>query len=142
MSSQDLLSILLRWVHISSALTLLGGVINARFVLAPALRQLPDQSRRQTGEHLAAAFRPWIMAAVLGLLASGLFNLLRKQNPPPGYHMIFGIKMLLALHVFAVSFLLGKPGVDEAKRQRWMTGIVISGLLIVALSAYLRGLSA
>ncbi|MBK5292488.1 MAG: hypothetical protein JJE04_12535 [Acidobacteriia bacterium] len=138
MSLDDFLTIVRRWIHLSSAFTLLGGVIYARFVLSPALQQLPEETRRLAGERLAAAFRPWIMTAVFGLLASGLLVLLQKQNPPKGYYIVFAIKMLLALHVFAVAFLLGKPGVQEAKRRRWMTGIVVSGLLIVALSGGLR----
>jgi len=137
----DALLILMRWLHISSVVVLIGGVIYGRLVLAPALAPLADQARKETWDRIAAAFRGWIMAAVAGLLASGLYNLLQKTNPPAGYHMVFGIKMLLALHVFAVGFLLGKPGVEEAKRTRWMTGILFSGLAVITISAYLRWMS-
>jgi uncharacterized membrane protein len=141
MALDQLLSILLRWLHISSVLVLLGGVIYARYVLHPALQALPADARRQTAELLAASFRPWILGAVAALLASGLYNLSTKPAVPAGYHMVFGLKMLLALHIFAVAFLLGKPGVEETKRARWMSGIAVSGLIAVALSAYLRWLS-
>jgi len=141
MALDELLSIFLRWLHISSVLVLLGGVIYARWILQPALLALPEDPRRQTSERLASSFRPWIIGAVAALLVSGLYNLITKPNTPAGYHMVFGLKMLLALHVFAVAFLLGKPGVEEGKRARWMSGITVSGLIIVALSAYLRWLS-
>ena len=41
----------------------------------------------------------------------------------------FGIKVLLALHVFAVMFLI--TGQDNAKRSRQLTGVVISGVVIL-----------
>ena len=73
--------------------------------------------------------------------ASGLYNLLMKPAVPPGYHAIFGIKFLLALHIYAVATMLGRPGADLAKRRRQLTGMVASGALILALGAVLRWLS-
>jgi hypothetical protein len=49
--------------------------------------------------------------------------------------MMFGIKMLLALHVFAAVLLYRKG------KERALTGVVISGGLIVAISSYLRYIS-
>ena len=43
---------------------------------------------------------------------------------------------LLALHVFAVSILIVQP--NNPRRVRMMTGTVISGLLILAIAAWLR----
>jgi hypothetical protein len=45
---------------------------------------------------------------------------------------------LLVLHVFAVGSLIVKP--KNAKRARQMTGLLISGLIIIAISAVLRQL--
>jgi len=42
------------------------------------------------------------------------------------------------LHVFAVGFLIVKP--KNPKRARQMTGIAISGVIIIAISAVLRQL--
>ena len=126
----DLVGLASRWLHIASAVTLLGGVLFARQILANA-GQLEAVTRS------AGLF----LFAIGGLLLSGVYNLLSKGAVPPGYHAIFGIKVLLALHVFAVAFLLGRPGADAAKRIRQMTGIIISGAVILALSAYLRFLT-
>lgn len=122
----DVVGLISRAVHIASAMVLLGGVVFARHVLV--------------GGHtdLVVRYAGMFRAAVAGLLVSGLYNLLTKTNLPKGYHMIFGIKFLLALHVFAIAVLLGNAGVAEAKRTRWLTGVVISGTVIVLLSAYLR----
>ena len=99
-------------------MVLLGGVFYARFV---------------AGE-LDARFKPWAYAAIGAILISGTYNLLSKASLPPHYHVWFGIKVLLALHVFAATLLY------RGKRNS-LTGIVIAGALIVALSAYLRWIS-
>ena len=61
-----------------------------------------------------------------------------KPALPPGYHMWFGIKMLLVLHIFVVGFLLTTPSGDDAKLRRWMGGIVYSGLAVILISSWLR----
>jgi hypothetical protein len=50
--------------------------------------------------------------------------------------VLFGIKLLLALHVFAMALLIARPG--NSRRARMMTGAAISGLAIIAIAAYLR----
>ena len=129
------LGILMRWVHIASVTVLLGAVIYARFVVYPALKDEQIQVR------IAQRFSPWILMSVAGLLGSGLYNFLTKTSFPAGYHMWFGIKMLLALHIVAVAFLLARATGDAAKRARWMRGVAASGLAIIAISAYLRWIS-
>jgi uncharacterized membrane protein len=130
MELMDLVGLASRWLHIASAVTLLGGAIFA-------MRLLVDPGLSEAVGRTAKIF----LAAVGGLLVSGLYNFLAKPAFPRGYHMIFGIKFLLALHVFAVAFLVGRPDVAGSKRARQLTGLVISGAIIVALSAYLRFLS-
>jgi uncharacterized BrkB/YihY/UPF0761 family membrane protein len=50
--------------------------------------------------------------------------------------MLFGIKMLLALHVFVVTIIATKPNNDRRSRQ--LMGVVISGILILIISAAFR----
>jgi uncharacterized membrane protein len=131
MEIMDLVCLASRWLHIASAVTLLGGSLFALRLLA---------TDAKLSESVARASKVFL-AAIGGLLVSGLYNFLSKPAYPPGYHMVFGIKFLLALHVFAVAFLVGRPGVEGSKRVRQLTGLVISGAVILALSAYLRFLS-
>ena len=84
----------------------------------------------------AALYRPFVFTAIGGLVVSGTFNFLTKPGHQPVYHALFGIKILLALHVFAVSILIVKP--KNPRRVRMMTGVMISGLIILAISAWLR----
>jgi uncharacterized membrane protein len=137
----SVLGVLMRWLHIASMAFAFGGALYARLVSAPALEALPADARASAGDAAAERLRPWILAAVFGLLVSGLYNLMTKRAYPDNYLLWFALKMLLALHIFAVSFLLTKPGVDAAKRTRWLTGIVFSGLVVLLISAYLRSLT-
>jgi hypothetical protein len=126
MGLTDIVGIVSRWLHITSAIALLGGVIFAR----------------ATGNSgLFAQYRTVVMAAALGSFASGIYNLLTKVNTPKPYHMMFGIKFLLALHVLAVGWMATRASVSEEKRLRWLTGILASGLAVTLISAYLRWLS-
>lgn len=119
------LGVLLRWVHITSVVILVGGIFYARFF----------------ARGLNERFRPWIYATILLLVGSGLYNLLAKAAYPPGYHIGFGIKMLLVLHVFAAALLVAARPAEPARQARSMTGIVISALIVILISAWLRWIS-
>ena len=132
----DLLFVMVRWIHIASMATLIGGLLFARLVLAPSLSTVSGESRDALTEKAAALFRPLTLAAILGLILSGTFNLLTTPGHRPFYHMLLGIKLLLALHVFAVAMLIVRP--NNKRRVRMMTGTLISGLVILFISAWLR----
>jgi len=123
------IKLLARFVHIASAVTLLGGVIALKCVAGPVTNEM------------AAKWRPVVLWAGLGVLLAGLYNFMTKGGYPPGYHMWFGIKFLLALHLLAVSSIVGRPSTPVEKRARLLTGAMYSGLAIVAISAYLRWLA-
>ena len=135
----DVLGVILRWLHIVSAVALLGGMIYSRFVVTPALSTLVPELQQKLSDAMARRYQGLLYTAIAALLLSGTYNLLRKTGLTPLYHALFGIKILLALHVFVVGFLAMQPG--NQRRGRQITGIVISGILIVVISAVLRKLS-
>lgn len=112
------LHVAMRWLHIASVIILLGGVFYARFA----------------GGVLAQQFKPLAYGAIGGILISGIYNFLSKPSFPPHYQMWFGIKILLVLHIFAAIILY-------RGKTRTLTGIVISGAIVVAISGWLRWLS-
>ena len=133
----EVLNVTVRWLHISSMMILLGGILFARFVVEPSIASLPSETRNQLGEALATRFRSLMYVAIGILLLTGVYNLvLNISGKPPLYHALLGVKLLAALHVFAVGFLIVQP--RNPKRTRLMTGVVISGLIILAVSAWLR----
>jgi hypothetical protein len=129
MTLESILLIASRFVHIASAIAIVGGAIYARCI--------------QGGMTDAAAvkFRKLALWTIAALVVSGIYNFLQKASVPSPYHALFGIKILLALHVFAVAPILAKAGMPEPKRLRMLTGIVFSGLAIGLLGAVLRWLS-
>jgi uncharacterized membrane protein len=134
----DVLSVIMRWLHITSAVVVVGGVLYARFVIAPALATLAAQEQDTLGAAMAARYRSLLYLAVVLLAGTGLYNTVMNMGRGPLYQSLLGIKLLLVLHVFAVGLLVVKP--KNPKRSRQMTGLVISGLVILAISAVLRQL--
>lgn len=132
----DVLIVIMRWLHISSMATLVGGILYARLVLTPASHALAPDAREALADKAAAAFRPFVFAAMTGLVVSGLYNILTTPGHRPLYHMLLGFKLLLALHVFAVAILIVQP--KNPRRDRMMTGAIFSGLAIIVIAAYLR----
>ena len=127
---------LIRWLHLSSVATLIGGLLYARFVIAPSENFLGEEARVKLDEAAAAHFRPIVIAAIVCLVISGILNYLHKGGQTVTYHALFGIKILLALHVFAVAILIAQPG--NKRRNRQMFGAAISGLTIILISNYLK----
>jgi uncharacterized membrane protein len=132
----DALNVFMRWLHISSVVTLIGGMIFGRLVMIPASGALSADTRAALGEKAALAFRPLVGAAIAALLVSGTYNIVSSPGHTVKYHILLGVKLLLVLHVFASAWLIVQP--NNKRRARQMTGVVISGLCIILISAYLR----
>ena len=135
----EIITPLMRWVHISSVVTLIGGVLYARFVMIPAAGSLSPDERTVLDDGTAARFRPMAYAAMAGLVISGIFKYLSMPGHSVLYHILFGIKILLVLHVFSVAILATGP--KNPRRARQLFGAAISGLTIVLISAYLKGIA-
>ena len=132
----DVLAVIMRWFHISSVAALIGGAIYGRFAAAAAVAQMEAEAGERLGEQMAGHARPIFYAAVAGLVLSGIYNVIATPGHSVRYHILLGIKLLLALHVFAVMLLSVQP--HAKRRARMMAGAAISGLAIIAISAYLR----
>ena len=132
----DALFVLMRWLHFASMATLVGGILYGRLVMSASLTTLAPDARDAFDGSAASRYRPLVLASVMGLIVSGTYNLLTNPGHTPTYHMLLGLKLMLVLHVFAVAFLISQP--KNPRRARMMTGTLISGLLILAISAYLR----
>jgi uncharacterized membrane protein len=132
----EIVLVLTRWLHIASVAVLVGGMLYARVAMFPALKVLPSEERMEVFSRAARRYGRIAVAAILGLLLSGTYTILAFPGRSPRYHMVLGIKILLALHVFAVAVILAS---GRARRPaRALTGAVITGLIIIAISAWLR----
>lgn len=135
------LGVCMRWIHIVSVVTLIGGFIYARFVFAPTVAAAaPEESSRLTAA-AQSAFRPLLFVVIATVLISGIYNYATKTSYPPGYHMWMGIKLLLVLHIISSAILDTVRAPNPGKRRRTELWIVITGLVTIAIANYLRYLS-
>jgi len=140
------IDVLFRWLHVGAATIVVGGFVYDRFVLAPAMEALAEAERVKLRAGLAERLRPIALTSIVVILLSGSYNfyLAVSAGVDTVYHMTFGIKFLLALHVFGMLFVTTMPPTGDArkdaKRTRMVTGGAISGLIILLLGAYLKSL--
>ena len=121
-----------------SAVTILGGFIYARYVIAPALASAPAGEGTSFSNRAISQLRPILYTAIVTILVSGLYNYLSKSSYPPHYHMVIGVKFLFVLHIFATSVLYTIPNANEGNRLRRLNWLVISGVVVLLISADLR----
>jgi uncharacterized membrane protein len=134
-----------RVLHTVSAAILLGGLVYLKHLVAPLAAGATDPAEAlYRGRR--AKWAVLVMASTLFLLLSGFFNLwnymVGYEKLPSTYHMLFGIKFLLAMFVFFVAAgTAGKsPMAVKMQReiQRWLNLAVGAAVLVFALGAVMR----
>lgn len=147
MSTADLLGLLFRWLHILAGMTAVGGTIFARFVVLPTHAGLAPQARESLHAEMRRRWSKIVMASIGFLILSGFYNYYLivqsyREILPKWYHMLFGIKFLLAMVVFTVASLLaGKTALADklrASAKFWMSLNILLAVLIVCISGILR----
>jgi hypothetical protein len=111
-------------------------MIFARLVLARSLGAIPPEGRDALSSRAAEAYRPLVIASVIGLVVSGIYQFYSSSGHSLRHNILFGLKMALALHVFSVAVLIVQP--RNPRRVRMTAGVAISGVLIVLISALLH----
>ena len=118
-------SSLILGIHIIMAMLVAGGGLAALFSGGATISVLPRR------------------AAMLGIVlvtVTGANNFLTRLSSgvPKGYHMWFGIKFLLVLHILTMVFLVTGPHQTPEKRARLLKGVGISAMAVVMISVYLN----
>ena len=140
--------LVLRYMHILGAIMLMGGTIFMRFGLVPVVPTLDERTRTDLHEKVRSRWSKFVMLASALLLISGIANLAlasRYEFEPVlgmSYHMIVGIKFILALPIFVfASFLAGRTETAkkfQAKARMWMNINLALALLMVLIGGLLR----
>lgn len=137
--------IILRWLHVLPAMTMLGGAAFIRLAVFPTLGQCAEDVRSQIHAGLRARWAKVVMASIALLLLSGLANTARVSSAyklPAIYHAALGIKILLALAVFFISSrLVGKSESAERMRSQgtfWLDVNLAFAVLIVLIAGIMR----
>src|SRR5262245_28296368 len=104
MLSDPLLPLLLvlRYMHILGAITLMGGTIFMRLALVPVVATMESEARGHFHQQVRGRWAKFVALSAALLLISGIANLglaARYQFEPvlgmeKGYHMIVGVKFL------------------------------------------------
>ena len=139
------IQIIARALHILSAIVLVGGLFYIRSVLSPSGVDACFADRR-------SVWAKWVGIATLLLLVTGFYNFLMIHGQvkaggdelPKTYHILFGIKLLVALAVmFLAAILAGKTAAAERFRGqmgKWLNVVWLASVAIVVIAAVLRSL--
>lgn len=149
MNDVDVIVLLMRWAHILSAIVAVGGSFFMRMVLMPAANAaLSDDEHAKLRPVLVKRWQKVIHVCILLFLISGFYNYLVVTSPmhqgQPLYHMLFGIKFLLAMLVFFLAIVLTslKPWAARvrANAKLWLGLLVALAITVVLISGFLRNL--
>jgi hypothetical protein len=146
MELTEIVNVASRWLHVSTAIVLVGGTVFIRFVLTPSGEQLPQTEHDRLRELVTATWRKVVRAGIVLFLVTGLYNYLVVALPQhqqdKRYHMLMGIKILAALGVFFLAeALVGRSAAFAGLRQNrkaWLSVLVVLAFAIVAISSFLR----
>jgi uncharacterized membrane protein len=142
----SVLDVASRWVHIATAIVVLGGTVFMRFVLLPAADSLPQAEHDALRAKVVARWRIFVMAGIALFLLSGFYNYLAvavpKHHGDGVYHAWMGVKIILAFGVFFLaSVLVGRSARFEPlrrERKKWLLLLIVLAFLIVLIASYLK----
>jgi len=139
------MSVLSRWVHVGTAIVIVGGSIFLRFVLSPAAAKLPEAEHLALRENVMARWKRFVHAGIALFLLSGFYNYFQAMPNHKGdglYHALIGTKILLALVVFTLaSGLVGRSAAFAGLRKqpaRWLAIIILLAAVIIGISGYAK----
>jgi uncharacterized membrane protein len=140
------LMLLSRILHILGAVILVGGIFYIRSIVSPVDAPPGTGPVDQYFGGRRATWAKWVGIATALLLVTGFYNyiMIIKQNErmATSWHIIAGMKMLLAAVVFLLAaFLAGRTAVADAMRQKWRTWLTLClllGIVTVAMGSFLR----
>ncbi|MFP6581726.1 MAG: hypothetical protein VCD00_04145 [Candidatus Hydrogenedentota bacterium] len=148
MTADLILPLAMRWIHILCAIIVVGSILTYRFAVLPAAKQAFDGEMPETFRY--ALMKRWkllLHPPIVFFLISGFYYYLsisrHLHDDQPLYHMLFGIKFLLALAVFALYLALTSTmkwsEAIRAKDSLWAL-LVLLVLVIVGIAGVMKTL--
>lgn len=140
------LDVLSRILHVGTAIVLVGGTVFMRFVLLPAADKLSPETHETLRTAVVRVWKIFVHVGVVLFLLTGFYNyqvvMIPGHRGDSTYHVLMGIKILLALVVFFLAeVLVGRAAAFEKMRQNrktWLAVIILLAAIIVAISGYLK----
>jgi len=139
------LLLLCRVLHIAATCTSLGGLFYARMVLWPTLDTLPSPEREK---FLSQAIRRFAYIKWTGVTVVAITGVIQWLWTYPHvvdanlYIIYFSIKMVGAVGLFSITFLLALPAEKlhgmQKRRALWSGLNIVCGLTILIGAALMR----
>ena len=140
------LALVMRLIHIGSAIVVVGGFVFYRLVLVPVLNQtMSDEARSELYEPLMRKWKLFVHPTIILFLVSGFYNYIAvtrfEHEGQSIYHALFGVKFLLALIVFALAIVLTSTMEWSTKLRNhaglwWVLMVALTS--VVVLGSYLK----
>lgn len=141
--------LLVRWIHVLSAITWIGGMFFIALVAVPVTRRMTDASLRRTLiQQMGVRFRVVGWIALTLLVVTGLINLwiypflLSSPRFLWKLGLVIWALLLSAIHDFVLGPRADAADADDAARLRasWIARInMAAAIVIVLLGLSLRG---
>ncbi|GMU24508.1 MAG: hypothetical protein AMXMBFR13_45820 [Phycisphaerae bacterium] len=144
--------ILSRWLHLAAVIVAIGGTVFIRFVLHPSSRAaLSQDTHAALRQVLIRRWARFVHTCILFIILSGTYNAIVQfplhkpvEGEPPLYHILFGIKLLLALALFFIAIAVtGRSLAFEGMRRqmpRWLAVNAAIAAVIVLISNVLKNI--
>lgn len=151
MEFQLLLDTASRFLHVATAVAVVGGTIFMRCVLHPAARDLPTEAHDQLRAGVLARWKRFVHGGIGLFLLTGFYNFFRLMGSHKGdttWRHLIEVKVVLALVIFFLaSALVGRSKTFEgmrAQRPKWLGIIAVLALVIIGISSFakVRGIPA
>lgn len=146
MDSVPPLDVLFRWIHVGSAIVVLGGSVFIRFVLLNALSGMDEETAKDVRARVVKIWKRFVHAGILLFIISGFYNYVMVSIPNHKgdglYHALLGTKIILAFIVFFLaSALVGRSSTFAWIRSNikiWLLVTISLAALIVAISGFVK----
>lgn len=138
--------LLVRWAHILPAITLVGGTLFMVFALHPAMQSTEFAEKADLKSAIRSRWANVVMMSAGLVLLSGVISLgyqaMKYNFPQHYYHMVAGLKMLLALVIlYIASLLTGQSANAEKFREKeafWLKLNATLAIVLVLMAGTLR----
>lgn len=144
----NFLHLVLRWAHIFSAITLVGGLFFLHFVWLPSTKELGNEEREASFQKLRAPWSKIVMICTLFLLVSGLANAvigIKENDFTPGAGLYAGLVMVKLGVAFVLFFFTARISGRSAKAvkfrenlPKWLSVTTTLSLVLVLTAGYMK----
>ncbi len=152
MDSSLALPIVMRWIHIGSAMAAIGAPFFVRFALLPSAKEvLDDATHQKLREAVNNRWRKIVYILITLFIITGFYQFMvvapwkqMGEEDKKLYHMLFGIKVLAAFAIFFLaSALAGRTaGLAPIRKNAklWLGVLLLLAGVIVVCAGIMRDL--